>query len=153
MILVTTVAGDEHAGCLVGFHSQCSIDPPRYAVWLSKANRTFRIGVLADVFAIHFLEAGDRDLAELFGAVTGDDEDKFAQCNWHSGLDGIRLLEECRAHVVARRVAMHDDGGDHACIVLEPCETTGPTDHTPLNFSAVQDLDAGHDADERQQPR
>lgn len=151
MIVVTTTAGDEHAGCLVGFHSQCSIDPARYAVWLSKANRTFRIAVHAEMFALHFLEAEDRDLAELFGAHTGDDEDKFARCKWSVGTGGVRLLE-CRARITARRVAMQDDGGDHVCFVLEPRDTAAPEDFDPLLFSHVQDLDAGHDADDEPEP-
>ena len=31
MVVVTTAQGDERAGCLVGFHAQSSIEPPRYA--------------------------------------------------------------------------------------------------------------------------
>lgn len=30
MVIVTTATDTERAGCLVGFHSQCSIDPVRY---------------------------------------------------------------------------------------------------------------------------
>ena len=149
MLLVTTVAGDVHAGCLVGFHSQCSIDPSRYAVWLSKANRTFRIGVLAEVFALHFLEEEDRDLAGLFGTVTGDEDDKFAHCEWTPGFGGVRLLDGCRARVSARRVALYDDGGDHACLVLAPHQTTAPNDFVPLAFSRVRGLEAGHAPGER----
>jgi flavin reductase (DIM6/NTAB) family NADH-FMN oxidoreductase RutF len=153
MVLITTVAGDVHAGCLVGFHSQCSIEPSRYAVWLSKANRTFRISVLAEVFALHFLEARNQDLAELFGTVTGDDDDKFEHCDWTSGHGGVRLLDGCRARITAERAALHDDGGDHACFVLAPIQTTAPTDFEPLAFSQVRNLDAGHEAGERQLPR
>ena len=152
MLIVTTRAGDSQAGCLVGFHSQCSIDPPRYAVWLSKANRTFRIGVLADAFALHFLGDGDQEIAELFGGVTGDDDDKFARCRWHPGLDGVPLLDACAARVTARRVALHDDNGDHACLVLAPDETDVPGEFAPLASSRLGDLDAGHAAEERQRP-
>ena len=35
MVVVTVAVGDERDGCLVGFHSQSSIDPRRYVVWLS----------------------------------------------------------------------------------------------------------------------
>jgi flavin reductase (DIM6/NTAB) family NADH-FMN oxidoreductase RutF len=149
MLVVTTRAGDSQAGCLVGFHSQCSIEPPRYAVWLSKANRTFRIAVLADAFALHFLGDGDRELAELFGGVTGDDDDKFAHCRWHPGLDGVPLLDACAARVTARRVALHDDDGDHACLVLAPHETEAPSEFAPLASSQLDDIVAGHPADER----
>ncbi|MCT1909143.1 hypothetical protein ACH0CV_13930 [Brachybacterium paraconglomeratum] len=35
MVVVTTAAGGERAGCLVGFHAQSSISPERYCLWLS----------------------------------------------------------------------------------------------------------------------
>jgi flavin reductase (DIM6/NTAB) family NADH-FMN oxidoreductase RutF len=60
MAVVTTASDRERAGCVVGFHAQSSIDPERYVVWLSKANHTFRVGVHARHFAVHFL--GEDDL-------------------------------------------------------------------------------------------
>src|SRR5947208_16793782 len=69
MVVVTTVSGDgERSGCLVGFHSQCSIDPRQYAVWISRENHTFRVARQADALAVHFLAQGDLDVAELFGS-------------------------------------------------------------------------------------
>src|SRR5215212_3279473 len=82
MIIVTTAAGGVRAGCLVGFHAQCGIEPPLYAVWLSKANHTYRIGALADVFAVHFPRREDMALAQLFGTSTGNEVDKFDACAW-----------------------------------------------------------------------
>ena len=35
MFIVTARAGDERLGCLVGFATQTSIDPPRFAACLS----------------------------------------------------------------------------------------------------------------------
>ena len=57
LIVVTTASDDERAGCLVGFHTQCSIEPLRYAIWLSKANVTYRVGLFASHLAVHFLIA------------------------------------------------------------------------------------------------
>jgi len=148
MIIVTTTALGTHAGCMVGFHAQCSIEPPIYAIWLSKANRTFRLAAHADIFALHFLEKNDYDLAELFGTHTGDDDDKFTHCTWETGPNAIRLLQ-CRARIIAHRVAMHDNGGDHVCFLLTPSVTTAPADFKPLLFSQVRGLDAGHDAADR----
>jgi flavin reductase (DIM6/NTAB) family NADH-FMN oxidoreductase RutF len=153
MIVVTTAAGDERAGCLVGFHSQSSIEPPQYAVWLSKANRTFRIGVLAYEFALHFLEPQHERLAELFGGTSGDEEDKFARCSWHPGVAGVPLLDDCAARITAHRIALHDAGGDHACFVLEPRNVEMPTPFTPLASTALGSFAAGHAPGERQQPR
>jgi flavin reductase (DIM6/NTAB) family NADH-FMN oxidoreductase RutF len=41
MFIVTVGDGARRAGCLVGFAAQCSIDPPRFMVWLSKKNHTY----------------------------------------------------------------------------------------------------------------
>jgi flavin reductase (DIM6/NTAB) family NADH-FMN oxidoreductase RutF len=152
MLIVTTAAGSTRAGCLVGFHSQCGIDPAQYAVWLSKANRTFEIGVLADTFAVHFLDEQDRQLAELFGGVTGDDEDKFAECAWHEGPQGVPLLDDCTVRVTMRRVALHDAGGDHACFVLAPVTVDTPDTFRPLASTSLGNLEAGHAPDERRLP-
>ena len=65
MVVVTTAAGSELAGCLVGFATQCSIDPPRFLVCISKQNRTYRVARGAELLAVHFLPADATDLAEL----------------------------------------------------------------------------------------
>ncbi|HEY9244451.1 MAG TPA: flavin reductase, partial [Streptosporangiaceae bacterium] len=79
LIVVTAAAAGERAGCLVSFHTQSSMTPPRYCVLLSKANHTYGVALRASHLAIHFLAAGDLPLAELFGGQTGDTVDKFAR--------------------------------------------------------------------------
>ena len=78
MFVVTTRAGDESAGCLVGFASQVSIRPPRFLVGLSKRNHTYRVGKDAGHLAVHLIERRHCELARLFGSETGDRTDKFA---------------------------------------------------------------------------
>jgi flavin reductase (DIM6/NTAB) family NADH-FMN oxidoreductase RutF len=152
MAVVTTASGGVRAGCLVGFHAQCGMEPPEYAVWLSKANATYRVGVLAETFAVHFLGADDRDLAELFGTDTGDEIDKFERCSWAPGPDGVPVLDQVENRFIGRRRALLDPGSDHVCLVLSPLEAeSGPGDL--LWFGEVLDLDAGHAAGERQRPR
>ncbi|MDH6580477.1 flavin reductase [Kitasatospora sp. MAP5-34] len=63
VLVVTAAADGARAGCLVGFGSQCSIDPPRFTVWLSKANRTFRVAKRAEFPVVHLLPAHRRDRA------------------------------------------------------------------------------------------
>ena len=150
LVIVTTAAGDQRAGCVVGFHSQCSIDPLRYAVWLSKANLTYRVALLATHVAVHVPVAGDKELVELFGGTTGDEVDKFARCEWTAGPGGVPLLAACPNRIVLERVSLHDDGGDHVCCVGEPvhAETTGELD--PMRLSMAGDIEPGHDADDTQ---
>jgi flavin reductase (DIM6/NTAB) family NADH-FMN oxidoreductase RutF len=158
MAIVTTAAGDVRSGCLVGFHSQCGIDPPRLAIWLSKGNHTYRVGVLCETFAVHFPTAGQHDLARLFGADTGDDVDKFVHCAWTRGPDDVPLIDACPTRFVGRRVALVDAGADHVCLVLAPVqvdEPDGPDEPDPdgwLMFHDVVGLTAGHPPTDRQHP-
>lgn len=148
MIVVTTVAGGVRAGCLVGFHTQCAMGPPAYAVWLSKANHTYRVGVLADTFGVHFLGIEDRPLAVLFGTTSGDSVDAFEHCTWEEGPDGVPVLTQVADRFVGRRSALLDAGDDHVCLVLDPIEQHIGAGAL-LGLSDVVDLDAGHDATER----
>ena len=81
MFIVTARAGDEPLGCLVGFTTQASIDPPRFIACLSHNNRTYRRGRDATALGVHAVPADAEDLAELFGGETGDQTDKFARCD------------------------------------------------------------------------
>jgi flavin reductase (DIM6/NTAB) family NADH-FMN oxidoreductase RutF len=154
MVVVTTAEGDERAGCLVGFHGQCSIDPPRYDVWLSKANHTYRVALRAGHVAVHLLADDDtgRALAERFGTQSGDDVDKFAGLDHTPGPGGVPLLADCLNRFVVQRSVLVDDGGDHVCLTGSPiaATTTGP--FRPLRLSRVDDLTPGHDAEERPSP-
>ena len=152
MAVVTAAAGHERAGCLIGFHAQCSIDPGQHAVWLSKANHTYRVALLGSHLGVHLLTEEDRDIATLFGTVSGDDTDKFAGLAVESGPGGVPLLATCPNRLVVRRVALLDVGGDHVCFVTEPIEATTTGAFRPLRLSAVSGLDAGHDVHERPRP-
>jgi len=145
MIIVTTTSrSGERAGCLVGFHTQCSIDPVRWAVFLSVKNHTYRVGLDADALAVHFPSAGQHDLAELFGSRTGDELEKFSLCAWTEGPHGVPLLDQCPNRFVGRVLDLVDDGGDHVCFIVEPIVTDHPQPVDPLTFQSVRDLDPGH---------
>ncbi len=152
MIIVTTAVDEVRAGCLVGFHAQCGIDPPLYSVWLSKANHTYRIGALADTFAVHFPTPTNRALAELFGTTTGNETDKFERCSWTPGPDGVPMLDDCPERFVGRRNALLDPGADHVCLMLSPIEAAHAGGRDWLTFAQVADLEAGHPAEDRQRP-
>ncbi|MET9378595.1 flavin reductase family protein [Streptomyces sp. NPDC002992] len=147
MYVVTTATDGQRAGCLVGFASQCSIDPPRFMVWLSTANRTYRIARGASHLAVHTLRRDQKRTAELFGGRTGDDIDKFGRVAWQSGQGGAPVLSDCCAWLVGR-VQDVVDGGDHVGFLLAPVAQSRPDAARPplLRFSDVADLSPGHPA-------
>lgn len=152
MAIVTTHCRKERAGCLIGFHAQCSIEPNRYVIWLSKANHTLRVGMHARYFAVHFLGQDDLELARLFGTTSGDDLDKFGSCGWSPGPGGVPLLAACPNRFTADRVALLDEGSDHVCLVLQPTDVSTAGNLRPLRLSQVGHLQPGHEAEERPRP-
>jgi flavin reductase (DIM6/NTAB) family NADH-FMN oxidoreductase RutF len=152
MLIVTTTDGRERAGCLVGFHSQSGIEPSSLCVWLSKANHTFRVAVFAPTLAVHFPTVDDTDVAETFGTLTGDHDDKFARWPWTPGPDGVPLLDRCPNRVIGRKAAVLDTRSDHVCFVLDPVESQFPDRRPPLRLSHVLHLQPGHEAEERPKP-
>jgi len=148
MVVVTTAQGGERSGCLVGFHTQSSIEPRRYSLWLSRANHTYRVALLASHLAVHALTADDRDVADHFGSLTGDDVDKFAGLAWTPGPGGVPLLDRCPHRMEVRRVTLVDDGGDHVCFVTEPVAAESGRPFRPLRLHGAADIDPGHAAGE-----
>ena len=145
MFVVTTAAEGERSGCLVGFTTQASIDPPRLLVCLSVQNHTYRVASQAELLAVHVLGPEQRDLAELFGEKTGDTTDKFSQCSWTPGPDGVPLLEDCPRLVIGR-VVERQAFGDHVGHLLEPVEVESHSSTEAMGIEEVEDLDPGHEA-------
>ncbi|NYG57149.1 flavin reductase (DIM6/NTAB) family NADH-FMN oxidoreductase RutF [Nocardioides daedukensis] len=149
LIVVTTAADDVRAGCLVGFHSQSSISPGNYCLWLSKANHTYRVGLRATHFGVQFLDRSDMALAERFGTLSGEDTDKFDGLDVEVGEHGTPLLRACANRMVLKRTALLDDGGDHVCITTKVLSAQAGGDLEPLRVSSAAHLEPGHASEER----
>jgi len=145
MFIVTARSGDEPLGCLVGFATQTSIDPPRFAVCLSHNNRTYRRGRDAAALGVHCVPAEAGALAELFGGETGDEVDKFARCGWRAGPEGVPILDDCPSWFVGR-VLWRSDAGDHDVFLLEPIAARDGSGGGEFTFHRAKRIEAGHEA-------
>jgi flavin reductase (DIM6/NTAB) family NADH-FMN oxidoreductase RutF len=145
MFVVTTRAGDELAGCLVGFTTQTSIDPARFLVCISRTNATSRVVSRAQHVAVHQISSGDKQLARLFGEESEDWADKFAQCAWHEGPYAVPVLDASPAWFVGEIVERFDVG-DHEGLLLSPVAAEGRSDGDIVALQQVTDLDPGHPA-------
>jgi flavin reductase (DIM6/NTAB) family NADH-FMN oxidoreductase RutF len=141
MFVVSAADGADADACLVGFTSQCSIEPPRFAVFLSKANHTYELACDAQVVVVHRLRADQHDLAEHFGGVSAfDDPSKLAECSWTPGPEGAPVLDGC--DWFAGRILQRVDTGDHVAFVVEPFD--GECRETEqLGAQEAFDIDAG----------
>jgi flavin reductase (DIM6/NTAB) family NADH-FMN oxidoreductase RutF len=146
LVVVTAAAAGDADGCLVGFHTQCSIHPRRHALWISHANHTHALVLGADVVAVHALTAAQHALAARFGGETADDVDKMAGVAWTSGPEGVPLLDDVENRFIGRvldRVELA--GGDHTLLVVEPIDARAGDPAQPFRLHDAADIDAGHD--------
>jgi flavin reductase (DIM6/NTAB) family NADH-FMN oxidoreductase RutF len=152
MFVVTTAVPGERAGCLVGFLTQTSIDPPRVLVCLSKRNHTTRVAVRALWLAVHVLREGDEELARHFGELTENEEyvDKFTECEWRPGPGSVPILlgVDCFVGRIMVRLPNLGDHIGHLLTVDSSHTITDPSRaHRPqLGFQQVNDLHAGNPA-------
>ncbi|WP_433677883.1 flavin reductase family protein [Nocardia sp. CA-119907] len=146
VFIVTVAVGDERSGCLVGFASQVSINPARFLVCLSKNNRTYRTAMGAAYVAVHLVDGDNLAVAQLFGAETGDDIDKFSRCRWWAGPHGVPVLADAFAWFSGPILA-RNDFGDHVGLVLAPDAGYAPSHAVDaVRSSSVADLEPGHPA-------
>lgn len=145
-LYVVTVEHDgERSGCLIGFSTQVSIDPPQLLVCISDRNHTRGLVEHADVVAVHLLSPDQRQLAELFGEETGDETDKFAHCSWHPGPGGVPLLDDAPRHLVGR-VLRRVPFADHLGLLLEPVEVSVSGRPVAYTLQDAVDMEPGHSA-------
>ncbi len=150
MLVVTTRGSSgENSGCLVGFATQCSIDPSHFLVCLSKKNRTYKVAQRADLLVVHMLREDDKELARIFGEETGDEVDKFADVSWSPGPGRVPVL--ATVDWFAGRIQQRFDCGDHVAHLLavlpDGRATRADADAEQLASSTAQEeLEAGHDA-------
>ena len=146
MFIATTAAVGERAGCLVGFATQGSIDPPRFLVCISDKNRTHRVlEAGAEAMVVHVVPRDAGHLVELFGGETGDDEDKFERCAWTKGPGGIPVLDDCPSWF-AGRIVDRLPLGDHIAHVLDPFDGRAGYDGPAFPFSRAKRVEPGHEA-------
>jgi flavin reductase (DIM6/NTAB) family NADH-FMN oxidoreductase RutF len=147
-LIVTAFDGRERSGCLVGFASQCSIEPPRLVVWLSIVNHTYGVAERSERLAVHLIPAEESALAARFAEESGDWADKFAFADWSEGPGGVPLLDACPDRVVGRVAGRVEAGGDHDGFVLDPERVDlSPSPGRVLRLGDVADLHPGHPVD------
>ena len=145
LLVVTTADTKTRGGCLVGFSTQCSVDPVLLLICISRNNRTCRVAEGAPGLAIHCVSEAEHDLAELFGGETGDETDKFEHCDWSRGHLGLPILARAPAWI-AGTIEARIDAGDHIAHLVKPTAAELRRSFDPLPTRSGTDIDPGHEA-------
>ncbi len=142
-VVTTGTAPDDISGCLAGFVTQCSIEPPRFLICISKVNHTYFVAERAESVVLHLLGRAQTDLASLFGEQTGDTYDKFDDCRWHPGITRAPVLEECAAWVEGL-IMQRFDVGDHQALLMRPQAGGGGPCEGVLTNRTLPSMRPGH---------
>lgn len=144
--VVTVQSPDaDMSGCLAGFVTQCSIDPPNFLVCISKENHTLAVAEHSSGMGLHLLGEDQADLARLFGEETGDLVDKFASVDWRLGSTGAPLLVDAAVSMEGQ-VLGHFSVGDHEAFLLRGLRAVAGPHPGLLTYRSAPPLEPGHPA-------
>ena len=130
-VTIITTVGDNGApvGLAANSFSSVSLDPP-LILW-SLALKAPSLGAFRthSSFAINILDEQSKDLALNFSRPS---DDKFADVDWHAGLNGVPVLAQASAVLECETVDRFA-GGDHEIYLGRVCRIN-KTDKNPLLF-------------------
>lgn len=142
--LLTVRAPDEEmSGCLAGFVTQCSIDPPNFVACISRLNHTLGVAMRSSAMGLHLLGDDQMDMARLFGEKTGDEVDKFTDVDWRIGPTGAPLLAEVSL-ALEGTILGHFSVGDHEAFLVRAVRAVAGPGRGLLTHRASPTLHPGH---------
>ena len=144
-VITARSADGEMSGCLAGFVTQCSIDPPNFLVCVSKTNHTLGVAERSSGMGLHLLGEDQLDLARLFGEETGDLVDKFTSVDWRLGSTGAPLLVDTAVSMEGD-VLGHFSVGDHEAFLLRGVRSVAGGHRGILTYRGAPPLRPGHPA-------
>jgi flavin reductase (DIM6/NTAB) family NADH-FMN oxidoreductase RutF len=144
-VLTVRAPDAEMSGCLAGFVTQCSIDPPNFVACISRLNHTLGVALRATAMGLHLLGTDQVDMARLFGEETGDEVDKFAEVDWRIGPVGAPLLSDVSV-ALEGTILGHFSVGDHEAFLVRAVHAVPGPGRGLLTHRTSPELQPGHPA-------
>lgn len=111
--VITAHENGDPVGTTASAFSSLSLDPPMLLVCLNQDSHTGQVIRSTGRFGVNIIGEDGPDLAMRFARKGGD---KFAGLDWHSGGDGIPLLDAALASIECR-VVEETQGGTHSVFI------------------------------------
>jgi 3-hydroxy-9,10-secoandrosta-1,3,5(10)-triene-9,17-dione monooxygenase reductase component len=128
--IITAMDDGEPAGVAANSFTSVSLDPPLVLFCVALSSSTWPRIERARKFAVNILGEHQEELSRLFAAKGAD---RFAQIDWHLGVGGSPVLEDCIAYLDCEFWAEYD-GGDHIIVVGRVLDLGVNHDAGPLVF-------------------
>ena len=128
--VITAMDGEEPAGVVANSFTSVSLDPPLVLFCVARTSSTWPRIERARRFAVNILGEHQEETSRLFATR---DVDRFASVEWHVGVGGSPVLEDCLAYLDCEFWAEYD-GGDHIIVVGRVLDLGVPREAGPLLF-------------------
>lgn len=128
--VITTISKDGRAfGLTANAFTSVSLDPPLLLISVDKKAESYACFEQSGVFTVNILSDDQETLSRKF-AVSGGN--KFEGVAYHTGANGVPILEGTVAYVECKLFATYD-GGDHT-LYLGEIEQAETREGKPLLF-------------------
>jgi 3-hydroxy-9,10-secoandrosta-1,3,5(10)-triene-9,17-dione monooxygenase reductase component len=111
--IITAMDDDEPAGVAANSFTSVSLDPPLVLFCVARSSSTWPRIERARKFAVNILGEHQEEVCRLFATKGAD---RFGQIEWHPGVGGSPVLDDCIAYLDCEFWAEYD-GGDHIIVV------------------------------------
>ncbi|MEX0665368.1 MAG: flavin reductase family protein [Acidimicrobiia bacterium] len=128
--IITAVDDDEPVGVAANSFTSVSLDPPLLLFCVAHTSSTWPRIERARKFAVNILGEHQEEVCRLFATKGAD---RFAQVDWHVGVGGSPVLDDCIAYLDCEFWAEYD-GGDHIIVVGRVLDLGVNHDAGPLVF-------------------
>ncbi len=114
-VVTTKDSGGRLHGITVSAFCSVSLEPPLILVCIEKNTGSHYAFEQSKSFVVNILREDQQYLSDRFASFLPD---KFAAVKYHSGIDGLPVLEDVLANLECRLVSSHASG-DHTIYVGE----------------------------------
>lgn len=140
MYVVTSRAGDRMNGQVSNALAQVTLEPPRVALSVNKAELTHEFVLESGVMGVSVLaQSAPMDLILLFGFRSGRDTDKFEFVDHRKGVTGVPLLTKDVVAVFEGKVVERVDLGTHTVFVVEVTDGAVLSQAPALTYAYYQE--------------
>jgi flavin reductase (DIM6/NTAB) family NADH-FMN oxidoreductase RutF len=132
LFVLTSRFGDHYGAATVTWLSQASFKPPFIMAAVRPGSSVFACLKESRVAAVHILGSAQQEIAKKFIAATLVESGYINGEPFRDGKTLSPILTNAPAYVECNVKHIHEDGGDHAIVVMEVVEAVLRTDVRPL---------------------
>ena len=127
---ITTGKVGERHGILATAVSSLSLEPPSLLVCVNRTASLHEPLACAETFCVNVLGLANREIAEVFEQVRG--EERFAIGEWNE-IEGVPVLAEAQSYFICRTAHRHEFG-THTIFIGELIDARHRKNAAPLTY-------------------